>query len=84
MNHLSSSLLKICMAFLRLKIKYFCRDQFEVDHTEEETKHFLNVLEKYKIELIEKSSVCKKRYIDMVSHMEDGFGDRMWSFRVAS
>ena len=84
MNHLSSSLLKVCMAFLRLKIEYFCRDKLGVDHTDEERKHFLNVLEKYKIELIEKSSVCKKRCIDMVSYMEDGFGDRMWSFRVAS
>ena len=84
LKNLSKSLLDVCLAFLRIKIELFCIDKLDGGHVENKNRRFLNLLGSLDIDVIEKTSVVKQRNDAFVSLMEEGFGDRMWSFRAVS
>ena len=45
---------------------------------------FCQAVEETKTEIITNTSICVRRKDAVVSLMEDGFGDRSWSFRTVS
>ena len=47
-------------------------------------EYFLETVEKTKGEIMTNTAICTKRKDAVVSLMEDGFGERTWSFRTVN
>jgi len=87
-RNLSDSLFKVTQAYLRLKVKIASKEYGEWKRKKEDLQNdfyqFCQAVEETKTEIITNTSICVRRKDAVVSLMEDGFGDRSWSFRTVS
>ena len=79
---LSDSILKVTFAFLSLKSRMILGELGKQVEPKQDFKDFLETVEKTKGEIMTNTTICTKRKDAVVSLMEDGFGERTWSFRT--
>ena len=92
---LSDSLLEVTFAYFRLKSKMIYSEG-GVENiakqppstvkspvaSKQDFQAFLEIMEKKKGHILNQTTICAKRKDAVVSLMEDGFGERTWSFRT--
>ena len=81
-KNLSDSLLKITFAFLTLKSRMILAEQEKQIGYKPDFQDFLETVEKTMREIMTNTEICVKRKDAVVSLMEEGFGQRSWSFRT--
>jgi hypothetical protein len=84
---LSDFLLEVTFAYFRLKSKIiFSEGASKPNRLEsisnQDFQAFLEIMEKKKGHILNQTTICAKRKDAVVSLMEDGFGERTWSFRT--
>ena len=82
--NLSDSILKVAFAFRSLKSRMLLGELGTQVETKQDFEYFLETVEKTKGEIMNNTAICTKRKDAVVSLMEDGFGERTWSFRTVN
>ena len=84
-ENLTEPLLKVTLAFMSLKNRMLISDQHrQSNEGKKDLEEFVETIEETKGEMMTNTAICIKRREAVVSLMEDGFGERTWSFRTAS
>ena len=83
LKFLSDSLFEVTFSFLHLRSRILSEKRKKED-LKQNFKDLVETLEKMKGEIMTNMSICGQRKDSVVSLMEDGFGERTWTFRTAN
>ena len=84
-EHLTEPLLKVTLAFMSLKNRMLISDLHrQPNEGKKDLEEFVKTVEETKGEIMTNTVICIKRREAVVSLMEDGFGERTWSFRTVN
>ena len=81
-TNLSDLILKVTISFLSLKSRLIRSENGEQIESKQDFQDFLETVENTKGDIMTNMAICTKRKNAVVSLMEDGFGERTWSFRT--
>ena len=84
LKSLSDSLLEVTFSFLHLRSRIILDQKRKEEDFKQSFQDLLESLEKMKGEIMTNTAICGQRKDSVVSLMEDGFGERTWTFRTAS
>ena len=84
LKFLSDSLFEVTFSFLHLRSRIILAGKRKEEDLKQTFKDLLETMEKMKGEIMTNMAICGQRKDSVVSLMEDGFGERTWTFRTSN